>query len=804
MITNFDSFVFLPPIFFFFLMIRQPPRSTLFPYTTLFRSTAPPELDRGNPRHEPRRQAHQPFQDARRRRQARAAGAGRGGLARHPRGDAGLPPAGGRHSHARRAAGLVGEAWQVRVLHRARGRGAALRPHRLRLAARRGVHGALRGHRRRRLRRADGGARRHPRERAGPRARERGGHAVPDRHPDVLRHRVQDARRHHRAPARRPRRVPGRAHEDGEQGRVRPQGPVGPRRHDPQHRARRRGHPAAEDRDRHPEGLDVFRPRAVRPSRRRSAPEPFGAIRRRDLRGAARRVRGLARQQADRRQDDHERGVPGRPRPRAGLRRARQDAGRQVRHADLPLHGSVAAVQLRQHPPEAGAREVAVSMRAAAGAWAAGAGDGASATRPYAVAAGAVAVAGVYTAILWPLLQPVGTPLFFAAVAVSSWHGGLGPGLLATALAALVADWFFVPPFYELNAGTLVRVAAFVMVALLTASLYERARRAQREAEALARAREWLLRDEQAARAAAETASRAKDEFLATLSHELRTPLNALVGWTWWLKRGDLPPERRARALETLDRNAKAVAQLIEDLLEVSRIITGKTRLSVRTLDLPAVVDAAIAAVLPAATAKSLELRVSVMTVGPMRGDPDRLQQVVWNLLSNAIKFTPEKGTVTVRVLRDAEAATIVVSDSGQGIDPDVLPQIFERFMQGGGGRRSGGLGLGLSIARHIVELHGGTIQAASEGAGRGAAFTVTLPLAAFGEEAAVAAAPAAEQPLARLDGLRVLVVDDDPAAREWCALTLGSAGAVTTTVGSAAEAMAALGREEPDVLVSD
>ena len=443
-------------------------------------------------------------------------------------------------------------------------------------------------------------------------------------------------------------------------------------------------------------------------------------------------------------------------------------------------------------------------MSVAAGARGAMATVDAPGLRPYVIAAGAVAVAGVFTTILWPLLQPVGTPLFFAAVAVSSWHGGLGPGLLATVSAALVADWFFVPPYHELNAGTLVRMAAFVLVAVLTASLYERARRARRHAEALARAREWLLREEQAARAAAETASRAKDEFLATLSHELRTPLNALVGWTWWLKRGDLGPERQARALETLDRNAKAVAQLIEDLLDVSRIITGKTRLSVRALDLPAVVDAAVAAVLPAAAAKSIELRVSLMTVGPMRGDPDRLQQVVWNLLSNAIKFTPEKGTVTVRVVREVEAATIVVSDSGQGIDPDALPQIFEPFMQGGGGRRSGGLGLGLSIARHIVELHGGTIRAASEGAGRGASLTVTLPLAAFAEEAAVAAAPPAEGPLTRLDGLRVLVVDDDPSAREWCALTLGNAGAVTTTVGSVAEAMATLAREEPDVLVSD
>jgi len=442
-------------------------------------------------------------------------------------------------------------------------------------------------------------------------------------------------------------------------------------------------------------------------------------------------------------------------------------------------------------------------MNAVAGSWEAGATDGTSAWRPYVVAIGAVAVAGVYTAILWPLLQPVGTPLFFAAVAVSSWHGGLGPGLLATALAALVADWFFIPPFYELNAGTLVRVAAFVMVALLTASLYERARRAQRRAETLASAREWLLRDEQAARAAAETASRAKDEFLATLSHELRTPLNALVGWTWWLKRGDLGPERRERALDTLDRNAKAVAQLIEDLLDVSRIITGKTRLNVRALDLPVVVDAAIAAVLPAATAKHIEVRVSMLALDPMRGDPDRLQQVVWNLLSNAIKFTPEKGTVTVRVERAAATAVVVVSDTGRGITAEALPQVLDRFVQGGGTRASGGLGLGLSIARHIVELHGGTIQAASEGEGRGATFTVTLPLGGRGDEAATTGAGAAAA-APRIDGVRVLVVDDDTAMRDWSVLTLGAFGASVTTARSVRDALAVLARMEPDVLVSD
>jgi signal transduction histidine kinase/CheY-like chemotaxis protein len=425
--------------------------------------------------------------------------------------------------------------------------------------------------------------------------------------------------------------------------------------------------------------------------------------------------------------------------------------------------------------------------------------------RAHVVAVGAVTLAGLFTAILWPLLQPVGTPLFFAAVAVSSWHGGLGPGLVATLLAALVSDWFFVPPYYALNVGTLVRMAAFVCVALLTASLYERARRARRHAEELVRAREWLLRDEQGARAAAETASRAKDEFLATLSHELRTPLNALVGWTWWLKRGDLEPARRDKALDTIDRNAKAVAQLIEDLLDVSRIITGKIRLSIRPLDLAAVIDAAAGAVQPAATAKNIELTVAVAPTGALHGDPDRLQQVVWNLLSNAIKFTPDKGAVHVRVDRSGDAARIVVRDTGQGIGADVLPHVFDRFTQGDGGRQRGGLGLGLAIARHIVELHGGRIEARSDGEGQGAVFTVSLPIVDAAQAAtAPAPAPAMRESLARLDGLRVVVVDDDAAAREWSALTLGHVGAQVTTVASAREALDTLAQEEPDVLISD
>jgi signal transduction histidine kinase/ActR/RegA family two-component response regulator len=424
----------------------------------------------------------------------------------------------------------------------------------------------------------------------------------------------------------------------------------------------------------------------------------------------------------------------------------------------------------------------------------------------YAVALGSVVAAGLLTGMLWPLIEPSSTPLFFAAVAISSWYGGRGPGLLATALAAVLTEWFFVPPLHVFTLGMVVRGVSFVVVALLVASLYQRARRAQEQAEALAGVRQALLRDEQAARSAAEAASRAKDEFLATLSHELRTPLNALVGWTWWLRRGDLDADRKTRALETIDRNAKTLAQLIEDLLDVSRIITGKVRLTVRPVDLAAVIDAAVAAVQPAASAKSIELAVTVDPgIGSVRGDAERLQQVLWNLLSNAIKFTADKGRVVVRLEPAAIGVSLVVRDTGQGIRREFLPYVFDRFTQGAGGARLGsGLGLGLAIARHIVELHGGAIRAESDGEGMGATFRVALPLAPPVTSAAEPEVPPAEPARSALQGLRVLVVDDEPAAREWCAVTLGQYGAHVIAAASVPEALDALRDEAPDVLVSD
>jgi PAS domain S-box-containing protein len=250
-------------------------------------------------------------------------------------------------------------------------------------------------------------------------------------------------------------------------------------------------------------------------------------------------------------------------------------------------------------------------------------------------------------------------------------------------------------------------------------------RRAEKE-------REQLLEREQALRTRAEEANRLKDEFLATLSHELRTPLTAMLGWTRMLRMKELDEPTAEHALETVERNAKAQAQLIEDLLDVSRIITGNLRLDVRPLELLPIIEAAMDAVQPAANAKLIKLEASLEArAGPVSGDATRLQQVVWNLISNAVKFTPRGGHVSLRLERDHSHVEIIVSDTGQGINSDFLPFVFDRFRQADGSttRAHGGLGLGLAIARHLVELHGGTVHAESAGVGQGATFKVRLPL---------------------------------------------------------------------------
>jgi signal transduction histidine kinase/ActR/RegA family two-component response regulator len=307
-------------------------------------------------------------------------------------------------------------------------------------------------------------------------------------------------------------------------------------------------------------------------------------------------------------------------------------------------------------------------------------------------------------------------------------------------------------------------------------------------------------------------ANRLKDEFLATLSHELRTPLNAVLGWTRVLRSAQVEPSTHHRALESIERNARAQARLIEDLLEISRIVTGKLRLQTRETDLAAIVDAAVEIVQPAAAAKRLRLNVEIAARPALTiGDPDRLQQVVWNLLSNAVKFTAPDGEVTVRLVRDG-GYRLSVTDTGQGIDPRFLPHVFEAFRQADGtaSREHGGLGLGLAIARQIVEMHGGTIQARSEGRDTGATFEVQLPsvvqpaVPASGRETMAVALPADPIDSSLLRDVRILVVDDEEDARVLMETALTQYGAVVSTAASVAEAFEIMDRAAPDAIVSD
>ena len=334
----------------------------------------------------------------------------------------------------------------------------------------------------------------------------------------------------------------------------------------------------------------------------------------------------------------------------------------------------------------------------------------------------------------------------------------------------------------------------------------------RRDAEAQLTA---LLASEQSARREAEQVNRVKDEFLATLSHELRTPLNAIVGWIHILRTGPLDPVRTQQAIDTIARNAHLQAQLISDILDVSRIIAGKLRLELRPVDLADVVKSALETVRPAAEAKGIHVDCMIdPAAGPLTGDAARLQQVVWNLLSNAIKFTPRGGRMGIRIERVNSSTRLTVEDNGPGVAPDFLPHVFERFRQGDSSstRPYGGLGLGLAIVRHLVELHGGTVDAANRIDGSGAIFQVTLPspalFAATAEDRAENDVHVEDRPWTPagkpLAGVSVLVVDDDEDARNLLEFVLERAGAVVVTVSSAAEAVQALRERRPDALLAD
>jgi PAS domain S-box-containing protein len=608
-----------------------------------------------------------------------------------------------------------------------------------------------------------------------------------------------------------------------------------------------------------------------------------------------------------------------------------------------------------------------------------------SGLKRYSVAILTVLLALLLTQLLWLLHKLSVYPLFFAAVMVSSWYGGLESGLLATVLSALICAYFFLPPFYSLAVigFNTIGLAQFVLVSLLISILNQMLRSAQQQAEinaieaqrnydylrqsqenlrqseeryrlfvegvreyaifmldanglilswnigaerilgyqeveiigrhfsciftpeaieqgipseALSVAitegvsrdnrwhlrkdgtrfwangviipiwygnmhgfakilqdlterkqaeeeREQLLLREQAARAEAEAANRSKDDFLAIVSHELRTPMTAILGWARMLQTGRLDEARVRDAIETIERNANLQMQLIEDLLDISRIVQGNLSLNFGSVDLMEVIAAAIEVVQPSADDKAIQIESALDTsLEPIWGDSDRLQQVVLNLLSNAIKFTPNGGRVELRlsVVGNGQRATgtgkmstpipnaqfpipnaqITVSDTGKGISPEFLPYVFDRFRQADSTstRSNKGLGLGLAIARHLVELHGGTIDVESQGIGQGATFTVKLPLTravpslldtqtndtdqiqppTVGEDATRLDNPP------KLDGLHVLVVDDEADARKWISTVLEECGAEVIAVGSTGEALAALEQFRPDVLVSD
>lgn len=336
---------------------------------------------------------------------------------------------------------------------------------------------------------------------------------------------------------------------------------------------------------------------------------------------------------------------------------------------------------------------------------------------------------------------------------------------------------------------------------------------ADRVAPALEHAR--LFEAERQARVEAETANRMKDEFLATISHELRSPLNSILGWVTLLREGRLSDPAASHALETVERSARAQTRIISDLLDVSRIISGQLRLNVRSLDPAPIVEAGVEGVRPAADAKEIHLQMALENnAGTIAADSDRLQQIVWNLVSNAIKFTPGGGVVQVRLERVGSEVELMVTDTGAGISPEFLPFVFDRFRQADSSstRKQGGLGLGLAIVRHLVELHGGTVHAESEGAGKGASFIVRLPLAASaaGEEAAslTAMLDAVKVDCSTpLEGLRVLLVDDETNVRDLVSAILSECDADVRTVASAGEALAMLGNGgqwQPEVLISD
>ena len=389
--------------------------------------------------------------------------------------------------------------------------------------------------------------------------------------------------------------------------------------------------------------------------------------------------------------------------------------------------------------------------------------------------------------------------LLGTAVGATAWFAGTGPALLATVLGAILGA----TSASDRDTGAVgLHLALFLVHGLILTGVVDELRRARRNAEARAR-------DADSAKRESEIANRTKDEFLATISHELRTPLNAVLGWAHLLRTDRLDAATAQRGLEAIDRNARLQAQLTADLLDVSKALTGKLRLSSSSAPLDDAVRQAIASALPAARAKGVLLVLTRAESAVVHGDPTRLRQIAWQLIANAIKFTPRGGTIEVATHPAKDEAVLRVQDSGQGIDPAFLPRVFERFTQADSSatRKAGGLGVGLALVRELVELHGGEIDAQNRPDRNGAVFTVKLPLQAPETAQRSDIVVEREAPIAEwapLDGLRVLVFEEDLEGRELMRTVLQRGGADVQTASTVGDALTSLESWRPDVLVSD
>jgi signal transduction histidine kinase/CheY-like chemotaxis protein len=389
--------------------------------------------------------------------------------------------------------------------------------------------------------------------------------------------------------------------------------------------------------------------------------------------------------------------------------------------------------------------------------------------------------------------------LLGTAVMASAWFAGTGPALAATVLGAVLGGWNLPAAQFDARA-TQTHLALFVVQGLLLTALVSELRRARRIAE-------QQVRDAQEARRDSEAANRMKDEFLGTISHELRTPLNSVLGWVHLLRTGKLDTGTTRRGFESIERNVRLQAQLTGDLLDVSKAMTGQLRLQSRPTSLSEASRQAVVAALPAAQAKDVRVTSTIPESSvPVLGDASRLRQIAWHLLANAIKFTPRGGSVDLMLETSSDTAELTIADNGPGIAPQFLPRIFDRFTQEDPSttRSAGGLGVGLSLVRDLVELQGGEILASNKAAAAGAVFTARFPLHRL--EPDTARLPAVDAALSSgpLDGVRVLVLDQEPDGRELLRIILQQRGALVQTAASVAEALEMLEGWRPDVLVSD